>query len=117
MTKVRITRIYEAPQQDDGLRVLVDRLWPRGLSKDRAAVDHWLRDIAPSDELRRWFGHDAPRWPELERRYFAELAAKPEAVAQLRALLADAAAVTLLYGARDEVHNNARAFADYLDRG
>lgn len=117
MASVRIKRIYDAPHPDDGLRVLVDRLWPRGLSKDRTSVDHWLRDIAPSDELRHWFGHEAPRWAEFERRYFAELDANADVVARLRALIAEAAMVTLLYAARDEAHNNARALADYLDRG
>lgn len=103
---MRIKRIYEVPEPQDGLRVLVDRLWPRGVSKERARVDRWERDIAPSDELRRWFGHDPARWPEFKERYLAELEGKRELLVEL----SDAAQrgrVTLLFAAADEERNNA----------
>lgn len=111
----RLKRIYLPPAADDGTRVLVDRLWPRGLSKEAAAVDLWLKDVAPSDGLRRWFHHQVALWSEFEARYRAELAA-PERVAALDRLAALVAAgpVTLLYGAKDEVHNQARVLAALL---
>lgn len=105
---VLIKRAYEPADEGDGYRVLVDRLWPRGVSKDKAHLDAWMKDIAPSTELRRWFGHDPARWDEFERRYRAELA-EPER-SQLVAALADRAAhepLTLVYGARDTFHNEA----------
>lgn len=108
-----IKRVYEPAAPADGYRILVDRLWPRGLSKERAAVDLWLKTVAPSTELRKWFGHDPGKWPELRRRYFAELAGHAEAVDQIRAL-AQRQRVTLVYGARDSEHNNAAALRDYL---
>jgi uncharacterized protein YeaO (DUF488 family) len=113
----QIKRVYEHPAPADGCRVLVDRLWPRGISKDRAAVDEWLRDVAPSAPLRRWFGHEPARWAEFKRRYFRELAAASTAVAiaRLRTLVARRR-VTLLFAAQDEVHNNAAALREYLAR-
>lgn len=108
-----IKRVYEPASPGDGYRILVDRLWPRGLSKQRAAVDLWLKTIAPSTGLRRWFGHDPGKWPEFRRRYFAELANHPEEVAQIRALAARRR-VTLVYGARDTGHNDAVALSEYL---
>lgn len=113
--EIAVKRIYEPPSPSDGQRVLVDRIWPRGLSKAHAALRLWLKDIAPSDELRKWFGHEPARWAEFRRRYGAELDRNEEAVRQLRALLRDGK-VTLLYGAHDEVHNNAVALAEYLLR-
>lgn len=112
---IQVKRAYDPPAPEDGYRVLVDRLWPRGLSKDRAAVDEWLREVAPSTDLRRWFAHDPARWAEFRRRYSAELAAPAarEAVARLRALAARGG-ITLLYAATDEVHNNAVALRQYL---
>jgi uncharacterized protein YeaO (DUF488 family) len=110
---IRIKRAYEAPASDDGARVLVDRIWPRGVTKDAAALTLWLKDIAPSAGLRTWFGHDPARWTEFRRRYHAELDANPAAVRQLRAL-AKAGRVTLVYGARDTAHNQALALADYM---
>lgn len=103
--KVLLKRVYEPANPSDGHRVLVDRLWPRGLSKAKAAVDLWLKDVAPSTELRQWFGHEPAKWPEFERRYRAELKGNP-ALAELEAM-ARKSQVTLLYGARDEVHNEA----------
>ena len=110
-----VKRIYEPPAPDDGQRVLVDRIWPRGVSKKDAALTLWLKDIAPSDELRKWFGHEPERWVEFQKRYGAELDRNGEAVAQLRGLLHHGK-VTLLYGAHDEAHNNAVALAGYLKK-
>ena len=112
---VRIKRVYEPPAADDGTRVLVDRLWPRGLAKDKAKIDHWLREVAPSDELRRWFGHDPARWQEFCQRYQAELAAHPEPLDALAALCR-AGPTTLLFAARDAEHNNATALVALLRR-
>jgi uncharacterized protein YeaO (DUF488 family) len=111
--KLHIKRAYDAPDKSDGTRILVDRLWPRGLSRDKAAVDLWLKEIAPSTELRQWFGHEPERWPEFRRRYFAELDRHPEAVAELRAAVGKGSA-TLLYAAKDIGHNNAQALLEYL---
>lgn len=111
---VRIRRVYEEPSADDGLRVLVDRLWPRGRSKQRAHVDVWIKDIAPSKELRTWFGHIPERFDEFASRYREELAANPEAVSYLRELIAGHPRVTLLYGAKNNEHNNAVVLRDYL---
>jgi uncharacterized protein YeaO (DUF488 family) len=106
MRDVRIKRAYERSSQQDGTRVLVDRLWPRGLRKGDLAIDRWIREIAPSAELRRWFGHDPARWEEFQRRYRAELKPKAELLAQLSAIAANGT-LTLVYGARDEQHNQA----------
>lgn len=113
MADIQIKRVYEPASPEDGWRVLVDRLWPRGMTKQRAQADLWLKEAAPSTELRRWFGHDPAKWDEFMRRYRAELDAQPEAVA---ALLAAAARgrLTLLYSARDETRNQAVALREYL---
>jgi uncharacterized protein YeaO (DUF488 family) len=111
--KPKIKRIYHASKSGDGCRVLVDRVWPRGLSKREAKIDLWLRDIAPSAELRQWFGHAPRRWDAFRRRYFEELDAMPETVALLCDKLRRGE-VTLLYGARDQQHNNAVALGEYL---
>jgi uncharacterized protein YeaO (DUF488 family) len=111
LAKLSIKRAYEAPAAADGRRVLVDRLWPRGVSKAEAKLDDWLKDVAPSSDLRRWFGHDAERWPEFRRRYRAELQANPAAEALRR--LADGP-LTLVYGARDTEHNDAVVLAEWL---
>ncbi|HWK87116.1 MAG TPA: DUF488 domain-containing protein [Xanthobacteraceae bacterium] len=111
--KLAIKRVYEKPAKGDGVRILVDRLWPRGVSKQKAAVDLWLKDIAPSADLRKWFGHDPERWTEFRRRYRAELKANKDAVKALRAEL-KVPRVTLLYAAHDADHNNARVLAEYL---
>ena len=110
---VSIKRVYDKPDPADGFRVLVDRLWPRGLTKDKAAVDLWLKTIAPSTELRQWFGHDPDRWIEFQSRYRAELETSPDVVAELKAALQRGPA-TLVYGARDEAHNDAVVLADWL---
>lgn len=111
---LRTKRIYDQPSTDDGLRVLVDRLWPRGLSKERALVDRWEKDLAPSTELRRWFGHDPAKWEEFLQRYRAELEGREELLARLRREANDGT-VTLLYAARDEAHNNAVALKRYIE--
>ena len=111
---MRVKRIYDPPDGKDGARVLVDLLWPRGARKEEAKLTLWLKDIAPSDELRRWFGHDPARFAEFSRRYQAELTANKDTVSRLKDLL-KAGPVTLLYAAHDEEHNNARVLADYLN--
>ncbi|ODT64469.1 MAG: hypothetical protein ABS77_00295 [Phenylobacterium sp. SCN 69-14] len=110
---VKIKRIYEPPAQSDGQRILVDRLWPRGVAKAQARIDLWLKDVAPSADLRRWFGHKPERWAEFQKRYLAELAGNP-ALEELRRL-ARGKPTTLLYGAKDEIHNQARVLADRLN--
>lgn len=109
---IRLKRVYLPPDAEDGKRVLVDRLWPRGLSKQEAAIDLWLKEVAPSAPLRKWFGHVPERFPEFRRRYREELAANP-AVPGLAAMAAREK-VTLLYGAKDETHNQAVVLAEYL---
>ncbi len=113
--KIRLKRVYAAPAKQDGCRVLVDRLWPRGLSRKSARVDHWVRDVAPSTALRKWFAHDPARWMEFKKRYFRELKNNADDVKQIRAL-AKQGTVTLLFAARDELHNNAVALKQYLGR-
>lgn len=112
-TDVQLKRAYDSPSAHDGLRILVDRIWPRGVRKAQARIDLWLKDIAPSTALRQWFGHDPARWSEFRRRYRAELKRQPEAVAQLRAL-ARKGRITLVFGARDERHNQAVVLKDLL---
>ncbi|HOI58926.1 MULTISPECIES: DUF488 domain-containing protein [unclassified Methanoculleus] len=111
---LRTKRIYEEPSADDGTRVLVDRLWPRGVSKEEAKIDRWEKDLAPTNELRRWFGHDPAKWEEFLRRYRAELEGKEEVLARLRQE-ATGGTVTLLYAARDEERNNAVALKRYIE--
>jgi uncharacterized protein YeaO (DUF488 family) len=111
---VRIKRVYDTPDKADGMRVLVDRLWPRGLRKEKAAVALWLKEIAPSTELREWFGHDPARWTEFGHRYRAELARNDGAVAQL-ASLSTLGPMTLLYAAHDTEHNQAIVLSAYLN--
>lgn len=113
MVGLAVKRVYEPAADSDGQRVLVDRLWPRGVKKEDAQLDLWLKDIAPSDDLRHWFGHDPERWTEFQKRYRAELKDKGEALAELRGLMAKGK-VTLLFAAHDEQHNNAVALAAYL---
>lgn len=112
--RVRVKRVYDRPAASDGVRVLVDRLWPRGLSKARAAADLWLKDAGPSDALRRWFGHDPRRWKTFSRKYRAELV-KRDAVLSFLVELRSRAPLTLLYSARDIAHNNALGLRDFLE--
>lgn len=113
MRRIAIKRVYEPAGKNDGFRVLVDRLWPRGLSKDEADIDIWAKDVAPSSELRKWFGHDPAKWTEFQAKYRQELSAHE---AELHDLLEQAADrhVTLLYGARDTEHNQAVVLKDVL---
>jgi uncharacterized protein YeaO (DUF488 family) len=113
---VRIRRAYEEPQPDDGHRVLVDRIWPRGVARDVLALDEWCRDCAPSNELRRWFGHDPQRWEEFRRRYREELAAHADDVERLRQLAREGQ-LTLVYGARDVEHNQAVVLQEVIEEG
>jgi uncharacterized protein YeaO (DUF488 family) len=111
---IKLQRTYDEPRPDGGPRFLVDRLWPRGIKKEALALDGWPKDVAPSDDLRRWFGHDPDKWNEFRRRYFAELDSKPAAWQPIL----DAARqgdVTLLYSAKDTAHNNAVALKAYLE--
>lgn len=112
---IKLKRAYETPSEDDGSRILVERLWPRGLTKARAAVDLWLKEIAPSSELRQWFGHDPARWEQFRHRYWMELEANKEAV-QLLKEKSKQGTVTLIYAARDEEHNGALALKRFLER-
>lgn len=104
--KIKIKRVYAEPSAEDGKRILIDRLWPRGLSKEKARVDLWLKDIAPSTELRKWFDHDPDKWEEFKKRYLRELKANSETVQILKDELSKGK-VTLVYGAKDEEHNDA----------
>jgi uncharacterized protein YeaO (DUF488 family) len=110
---IRLKRAYEPAEAADGYRVLVDRLWPRGVSKEKARLDEWARELAPSSELRRWFGHDPARFDEFRRRYLLELAAHGDELAELRKR-ASARTLTLVYAARDNEHNDAVVLADAL---
>ena len=112
---VALKRVYEPTSASDGRRILVDRLWPRGLTKRAADVDEWLKEVAPSTELRKWFGHDPARWPEFKRRYRRELRAHRDAVDRI-ARLAARRRVTLVFGAKDDAHNDAVVLADVLRR-
>lgn len=111
---LQIKRVYDTPATADGHRVLVDRLWPRGLSKEHAQVDTWIRDIGPSDALRKWFDHDPDKFSEFQERYWTELAENP-ALEQMRDVLSTFRVVTLVYGAKDEEHNQAVVLRDYLN--
>ena len=115
--EIGVRRVHEAPGPGEGRRVLVDRLWPRGVSKAALEGVPWVRTVAPSDALRAWFGHDPAKWTEFRRRYFAELDANPGGLAELRAALGRGRRATLLFAARDAAHNNAVALAQYLGRG
>jgi len=111
---VMTKRAYEPASEADGFRILVDRVWPRGVSKTDAGIDVWLKDIAPSSSLRKWFGHDPEKWEDFKIRYFEELDRNPEAVDALRQILDEKKKVTLVYSAKDEAHNNAAALKNYL---
>ena len=111
---LRTKRVYENPEPSDGRRILVDRLWPRGVSKEDALIDSWAKEIAPSNELRIWYQHDPEKWPEFRRRYFAELHSNPDGVEELRASLGEGAA-TLIFGSRETELNNASALKEFLE--
>jgi uncharacterized protein YeaO (DUF488 family) len=111
---IKLKRAYEPPEKADGARILVDRLWPRGVSKSSAQIDLWLKDIAPSASLRKWFGHDPSKWGEFRKRYVRELAKRSEAVARLKHRVGKGV-VTLVYSTKDEHHNNAVALKEFLE--
>ena len=113
---IRVKRVYEEASEDDGLRILVDRLWPRGLSKEKARVDRWEKELAPTTELRHWFGRDAAKWLGFQNRYRAELRDQEKALSRLRQD-GDEGVATLLYAAKDEEHNNAVALKRYIEEG
>jgi uncharacterized protein YeaO (DUF488 family) len=112
---IQTRRVYETPEPSDGTRFLVERLWPRGMKKEALKLDGWLKEVAPSAELRRWFGHDPAKWEEFRRRYFAELDQHPEAWQRIQEA-ARRGKVTLLYSARDTEHNNAVALKQFLEQ-
>lgn len=112
---IKTKRVYEDAERDDGMRLLVERLWPRGMRKAALTMDGWPKDVAPSDMLRRWFGHDPARWAEFRRRYFTELDGKPDAWQPILAA-ARQGTVTLLYSAHDKEHNGAVALKEYLEQ-
>ena len=112
---ILVKRVYDKPEAGDGRRVLVDRLWPRGLSKEEARIDLWAKSISPSNELRRWYGHDPDKWNEFRARYFQELEANPKDVEELREMISGRK-VTFLFGSKEERLNNAVALKDYLER-
>ena len=111
---IRVKRVYEESAKDDGYRILVDRLWPRGLTKEKAHVDLWMKEIAPSDALRKWFGHEPEKWPAFEKNYRAELAKKKELFAEIKRLEKEHGKVTLLFGRKDEKQNQAVVLASML---
>jgi len=104
---IQIKRVYEDAKKSDEWRVLIDRLWPRGIKKEKANVDFWMKEIAPSEQLRKWFGHKVDRWPEFQKKYRAELAQKRELIRELKQLEKKHGTVTLLFAAKDEEHNQA----------
>ncbi|HEY6385961.1 MAG TPA: DUF488 domain-containing protein [Candidatus Acidoferrum sp.] len=112
---IKIKRIYEKPAKEDGWRVLVDRLWPRGMKKEAAHLDAWMKDVAPSDALRKWFGHEPKKWGDFQRRYRSELSKKRELVAELKKMANEHGTLTLLFGAKDEEHNEAVVLANALN--
>ncbi len=114
MLEIRLKRAYEEPGENDGTRVLVDRIWPRGVSKERLKLAVWVKEIAPSPELRQWFGHEPERWDEFKRRYFAELDGRKEQIEELLSGVGQGR-LTLVYAARDQRHNNAVALKEYLE--
>lgn len=116
MYDIRLKRAYDTPHPNDGVRILVERLWPRGISREKAALDHWVKDVAPSPELRKWYGHIPEKWPEFQERYRVELTANDESVADLREICGDVP-VTFIYAAKDEIRNSATVLREYLQGG
>ncbi len=112
---IRLKRAYDPVEKSDGFRVLVERLWPRGLKKEAVPLDLWLKEIAPSPELRKWFGHDPAKWEQFRQRYWQELKDRPELVQQIRQQ-SRKGKVTLVYSAKDEEHNDAVALKEYLEK-
>ncbi len=113
--RIRVKRVYAEPTREDGRRILVDRLWPRGLTKEKAKVDYWAKDISPSNELRKWYGHDPAKWDEFRARYFAELDKSREALEKLLAEMGKGP-VTFVYSSTEQAINNAEALKIYLEK-
>ncbi len=113
-SKVNLKRVYDPPAKADGFRILVDRLWPRGLTKEKARVDLWLKDIAPSNELRKWYSHDLAKWNALKKKYEEDLRANPQPIAELRKILREKKKVTLLFSSSETARNNAVALKEIL---
>lgn len=113
---VKLKRVYEPVLDEDGVRILVERLWPRGVSKEKASLDHWMKELAPSTELRKWFGHEVSRWDEFQKRYAEELHAQDEQLEKLRSMARDEP-ITLIYSTRDQEHNGAIALREYILKG
>ena len=113
---IRIKRIYEAATEEDCFRILIDRLWPRGIRKETAKIDMWLKELAPSNELRKWFSHDPKKWGEFQKKYAEELAPRQAQLKEIRRIEKEKGTVTLLYSARDEEHNNAVALKEILEK-
>ena len=112
--QIQLKRAYEPPEKHDGARLLVERLWPRGLTKEKAAIDEWFKDVAPSQELRKWYGHDPEKWEAFRHRYLDELRGNPEALDRLRERL-KAGTVTFVFAAKDEQHNSALVLKEFLE--
>ena len=112
---IRLKRVYEPPSDEDGFRVLVERLWPRGITKDRAKVDLWVKDAGASPELRSWFGHDPEKWDEFRRKYFGEIRQRPLVLKMLQETIRERKPVTFVFSAHDEHHNNAVALKEFLE--
>jgi uncharacterized protein YeaO (DUF488 family) len=113
---ILLKRIYEPYSKQDGYRILIDRLWPRGISKEKAHLDFWLKDIAPSTELREWFNHEEKKWEEFKKKYMKELKKNEEATSQLKEILKKHKKVTILFGAKDEEHNQAVVIEEFLNK-
>lgn len=113
---IKIKRVYDPPEKDDGCRILVDRLWPRGMSKERLKADLWMKDVGPSNELRKWFAHDPQKWPEFSSKYEKELEQKADLLRKIVELESKSHIVTLIYSAKDEKHNQAVVLQDVLTK-
>lgn len=113
---IKIKRVYEPPAQEDGFRVLIDRLWPRGLTKEKAKLNQWMKEVAPSDELRKWFSHDPEKWEEFKKKYSKELDGKQVLLEKIKQLEKEQKTVTLLYSAKDTERNNAVALKEILEK-
>ncbi len=111
---IKVKRIYQKPAKEDGWRVLVDRLWPRGMKKEAAHIDLWMKEVAPGDALRKWFGHEPRKWVEFQKKYRAELKKKKDLISNLKKMEREHGTLTLLFGAKDESHNQAVLLAEVL---
>jgi uncharacterized protein YeaO (DUF488 family) len=116
LKKIHVKRIYELPAASDGTRILVDRLWPRGVAREVARIDAWIKDVAPSDALRRWYSHEPEKWPEFRARYISELEHNP-ALAELQDMASKSKTITLLFAAKDNLRNNATVLQEFLSGG